>query len=231
MFKKREKTGNNKAKIKYRWVIPISKILVPVFTVLFYFFLVLTAVLLIAALILPVINVPIDEMLMPPFMHAVTEGTETVGYDVYVGNGIRMYVEREDVTLSDIKTVYYAAVAALCGVLLTLSPIMKFSALFLRNITSGDSFNEKNPKYIDYIGRVVFIGNTIVLFLERFYNYYLVKLFVSDGSNISLSLGIGYSGMLLGIMIMFFGHIFGYICSLHNQNEKNEIIESEEEAE
>lgn len=221
MLKKSEKNGGNEknakntAKIKYKWVKYAAKFLIPLFTVFFYTLIIAAIVLVLCAIILLFINVPVEKMIMPPFMQAVKDGSKLLGYDVYLGNGLKIFTGTEFLRLSNIKTVYYITIAGICTILLTAAPTVKFLALLLCNISVDDFFNAKNPQYIDFIGRAILAGGTIVSIIRYFFNYYLVKLFAEDGSNVSFSFGINLFIVALGLLVIFFGHIYGYVCSMN----------------
>ena len=59
------------------------------------------------------------------------------------------------------------------------------------------------------------IGYTFVLFMRRFYNYLLVKTFVSDPEAIHLSLGFDFGGVIIGLLIFLFGYVIGYSAERH----------------
>ncbi len=200
-----------------------AKILSPVCSVLFYVFIVFFFVLIILSLILAIVNVTPDKLLLPPFIHLVHENGNHVGYNLYVGNGIRIYAENDAVTLAAMKKVIYSGIIVLGTFCLAAAPFCRFTARLLKNLGSGMVFAPKNPRYIQYIGFDVMLGVTIFRFVSRFYNYNLVKEFATDAGNVFLSLNIDYGGILIGLLILLFGCIYGYACGVFRQlTEKKE---------
>ena len=201
-YKKRDRFEN---------FVRFSKLLSPICAGLFYVCCFIALLLGLVALIVVFVNVPTEDMLLPPFMHTVTGDDGTIeGYRIMVGNGIRMYADYADVELGDIKTVIYAGILVAVSVLLICAPVFRFMSLLLGNVSKRRPLAPENPKYISFIGTVVMLGNTFVMFVSRFYNYFLVKTFVSDGSNMSLQLGFDASGMVFGLLILFFGLLYAY---------------------
>jgi len=201
-YKKRDRFEN---------FVRLSKLLSPVCTGLFYICAFMIVLLGLIALIVVFVNVPTEDMLLPPFMHAIyAESGNIEGYKIMVGNGIRMYAGYAEVELSDIKTVIYAGIMLAVSVMLIAAPVLRFISLLLKNVSKRQPLAPENPKLISFIGIVVMFGNTFVMFISRFYNYFLVKTFVSDGSNMDLSLGFDASGMVFGLLILFIGLLYAY---------------------
>ena len=203
-----------------------AKITSPVFSALFYVFVVFFLVLIIMSLILAIVNVTPDKLLLPPFMHLVHENGQHTGYNLYVGNGIRIFAEKNVVTLAAMKKVIYSGIIVLGSFCLAAAPFCRFMARLFKNLGAGMVFAAKNPRYIHYIGLDVMLGVTLYRFVSRFYNYNLVKHFAADASNVHLSLSVDYSGILIGLLILLFGCIYGYACGVFKQISEKEETKS-----
>jgi len=168
------------------------------------------------ALIVLFVNVPTEDMMLPPFMHTV-RGEDGIieGYNIMVGNGIRMYADYADVELGDIKTVIWAGIFVAIAVLLVTAPICRFMSMLLKNIGARRPLAADNARLTAFVGIMVGIGNPVVLFVKRFYNYFLVKTFITDSSNLELSLGFDVTGMIFGLLIVFFAMVYGYAIKQH----------------
>ncbi len=200
-----------KKRDRFETFVIASKMLSPIFRFMFYVCAFMVVLLAVVALIVLFVNVPTEDMMLPPFMHAEHDDThEIIGYNIMVGNGIRMYAAYDEVTLADIKTVIYAGIFLAISILLAAAPIFRCLGRLLANVAKRRSLAPENAKYIGVIGFIVLVGNTIILFVSRFYNYYLVKTFVSDGTNMKLSLGVDFGGMVFGLLILFFGLLYAY---------------------
>ena len=198
------------------------KILQPAFNILFYaalFFIVLSLIL---SVIIIFVNVDVEQMLLFPFMHKIADETgEVTSYGISFGNGIEIITQATEgnVALTDIKAVLYAGLFVFICTLLTVAPIFKFLSLLLKNINSGEYAkitDEKNPRYVMYIGLCVFFGTILIRFMMRFYNYYLAVRFIKEAqTEIRLSLGIdvlsGITGLAILLVGLIFSYVFGYI--------------------
>lgn len=196
----------------------IAKIAHPLFKALMYLSFVCAAILIILAPIIFIVNLPPAEMILPPYMRSVTEGENLVRYDIFIGNGIRIEADAADVTLEDIKTVIYAGIFMGGGVLLVFASVCRFLSLLFFNLKHGLVLVRKNADYIRYIGLTILVGNTVVLFLNRFYNYLLVSTFLGGAGNVKLALNLDWSGILLGGLILLFGKIFGHACRIPGED-------------
>lgn len=221
------KMSLQKSRLSYRSIKLIAKIGQPFFRVLMYVSLVSAAILIIMAPIIFVVNIPTEEMILPPYMRAVVNEDVITSYDISIGNGIRLSADAADVTLDDIKTVIYAGIFMATAILLVVAPICRFISSLFRNITNGLVLERKNADLISYIGITVLIGNTIVLFLSRFYNYLLVSTFLGEEGSVRLALNIDWYGIIMGAFILMTGMIFGYACE-QAQNIRS-IVPSEQQ--
>ena len=206
----------NKNKKNYRFVFAVSKLLSPLFNILFYiavFFIVLSLIL---CVIIFFVNVEPGKMLLPPFMHKIAgDAGNIASYEITFGNGIKVITDVMNVELGDIKSVIYAGLFVLICTFLTIAPIFRFLSMLLKNIASGKLENildEKNPRYIMFIGLCVFLGTVLIRFVMRFYNYYLAVRFIKGApQEIKLSLGIDLLDGITGLVILFIGLIIAYV--------------------
>ena len=221
-----------KSKIKkqksYKFVEFLSRILQPIFNILFYIAVVFIFLFIILSIILSFVHMPVDEMLLPPFMDKVQDGgSATAAYAIYLGNGVKITTDAENVTLENIKTVFFAGINVVVFILLTIAPIFKFTAALLYNINTKKYFDLKNARYLMFIGLCVSVGTVVIRFMTQFYNYYLLTQFITDApQEIALQLRIDILSGITGLVIIFTGLIFAYVCQIHNENQKDE--ESEE---
>jgi len=213
----------------YKLAFLFFKLLQPVFNILFYaalFFIVLTLVL---SVIIVFVNVEVEQMLLFPFMDKIVDDKgEITQYSISFGNGILLITEAADgnVELRDIKAVLFAGIFVFICTLLTVAPIFKFLSSLLKNINSGDIkqiTDEKNPRYVMYIGLCVFFGTILIRFVMRFYNYYLAVRFIKGAQQeIRLSLGIDILSGITGLAILFIGLIFAYVFKKIDQKNKSD---------
>jgi len=206
----------NPRKKNYKFAFAFLKLLQPVFNILFYISLFFIVLCLILCVILLIVNVDADQMLLPPFMHKIADAKgEIAQYSISFGNGIKIITDAKNVVLGDIKAVLFAGLFVLVGTLLTVAPVFRFINLLLKNINSGQYekiTDEKNPRYVMFIGLCIFFGSILTKFVMRFYNYYLAARFIKDASQeIKLSLGIDVLSGITGITILFIGFIFAYV--------------------
>lgn len=209
-------------KKNYNFVLGFTKLLQPVFNILFYvciFFIILSFIL---SVILFFVNVDVEKMLLPPFIHKITYDAGA-DYEISFGNGIKVITNAKNVVLDDIKAVLYSGIFVLICTFLTMAPVFKFLSLLLKNINSKDPeriLGEKNPRYIMFIGLCVFLGNILIRFMMRFYNYYLAVRFIKDApQEIKLSLGIDLFDGITGLVILFIGLILAYVFQFVRNNK------------
>jgi len=215
---------------------PLCGILSPVCTVIFYGAVILIALLLVLMFIVFLMNTSVDDMLLPPFMHKIIgEGGVTEGYEIFLGNGVKVIRDAASVTAQDIKTVIYAGIILLIGALLITAPTAKFIGLLSRNIRQKNYFDEKNGRYVVYTGLTVLFGNPFILFVSRFYNYYLIKTFLKESADMMrLQLGFDIYGMIFGALILFFGLVYWKTIAVINEeraenNGPKEVVASDSE--
>ena len=197
--------------VTYRRIVFFSKIFAPVFKLLYYVFMAGFVLCGIIALIVLIVNTSVENIMLPPLM--TVHGDEY--YSLFLGNGIRIDAPYEAVTLGDIKTVIYAQLILIAAVCCMMTPVSLFISKLCKNIAAASPYNIKNARYTMYIGLCVMIGYTFVLFARRFYNYLLVKTFVSDPDAIHLSLGFDFGGVVIGLLIILLGYVIGYSAERH----------------
>jgi len=212
------KTKEKKPK-SYKFVGVTAKILQPIFNILFYAAIVFVCLFVILAIILFFVNMPVDEMLLPPFMHKIKPYNNPTleAYVIQLGNGVKITTAAENVTLGNVKTVFFAGINVVIFVLLTLAPIFRFLESLLENINKKRFFDSKNARYIMFIGLCISVGTIAIRFMTQFYNYYLLTQFITDAQqDIDLQLGVDVLSGVTGVAIIFIGLIFAYICQVHN---------------
>ncbi len=207
-MKNSENTRNEK---NGSWLVWIAKPAAPLFGLAFWVLGATALLLAVCALIVVFIQVPVEDMLLPPFMHAVRdEAGELTGYNIMVGNGIRMFADRAEVELGDIKTVIYAGIMVAVSVLLTAAPICRFIGEILAGLARKNPLAPVNARCVKLIGMAVLIGESVILFVSRFYNYLLVRTFIHGGDNMELSLGLNFTGVVMGLLLLFAGEAYAY---------------------
>lgn len=195
----------------YCGIITLSKLGAPIFRVLYYIFIAAFLLSLIIAFIVFLVNTSVEKMLLPPLM--TVHGNEY--YSIFIGNGIRIDSAYETVKLADIKTVIYAQIILIAAFCCMMAPVSLFLSRLMKNVASNEPYNLNNAKYTIYMGLSIMIGYTFVLVAGRFYNYLLVKTFVSDSDAIHLSLGLDFGGIVMGLLIILLGYIIGYASERH----------------
>ena len=222
MFNKKRKAEKTHT---YPLCKPVCTVLYPFCKVLFYAAVILIALLLVLMFIVFLMNTSVDEMLLPPFMHKIADDAGvTTAYEIFLGNGVKVLRPAAMITAGDIKTVIYAGIILLVGVLLIIAPASKFVGALAKNIKDGKYLDEKNGRLVMYTGLTVLVGNPFILFVSRFYNYYLIKTFLKEASDeISLALGFDVYGMIFGALILLFGLIYAKtLYALHTNEVKAE---------
>ncbi len=207
---------------------PVCAVLYPLCKILFYASVIFIALFIVLTLIVFLMNTSVDEMLLPPFMHKIADDSGvTAAYEIFLGNGVKVLRDADMITADDIKTVIYAGIVLLIGVLLIIAPAAKFVGSLAKNIRDEKYLDEKNGRLVMYTGLTVLIGNPFILFVSRFYNYYLIKTFLKEASDeINLALGFDVYGMIFGALILLFGLI--YAKTLYAL--RNNVVKAEEKA-
>ena len=202
---------DRKKKTGYGAVTVFAKAASPVFFALYFLF--LAGILLsgIIALIVLFVNTPVEKTLLPPLM--TLHGKEY--YSLSIGNGIVIEAPYSAVSLMDIKTVIWAELIMCAACFCMLAPVCLNLSRLLKNVAADKLYAPENAKYTFYTGVSVMIGYTVLLTARRFYNYLLVKTFVSEPETIRLSLGFDAGGVAMGLLIILLGCIIGRVCETH----------------
>lgn len=228
IFKRTHSSANG-----YAVIMPISKVLSPICTVLYHAAAVILALLVVMALIMLFVNVPADQMILPPRMAAIKDSTGTITeYSLKLGNGIKVFTDAGDITLSHIKTVFYCRIASYVLALAMSIPIFKLLSDILKKVGGGDIFNESNARYINYIGVVVTAGNLLVSILNNVFNYVQINKFLGNDGGVAYSFDIDWMSILPGVFILIAGTIYGCACRRYNDSIPpipSEISEEENE--
>lgn len=201
-----------KQKSKYSKILPVLKICAPILKALYYALIVAILIIGIIALIMPIVNTTVEEMMLPPLMSV--HGEEY--YSITIGNGIRIDAAYADVSLGDIKTVIYAELMMLAAVFCILAPTFLFLSKLFANIASDEAYNAKNPRYVIYIALTVMIGSTFVRVMRGVYNYLLVRTFVSDPQTVNFAFELDLGGIAVGVLIFVLAYIYGQLIEKHS---------------
>ena len=207
-----------------------SRITSPIFAAGAYLCAGVSAILLVICLIVPIVNVPTSEMLLPPFMRM--DGAKGL-YEISLGNGIVIRRAAEQVSLGDIKTAIYCGIAVAVVVLLVLMPIFYLLSRLLRSVAQDKLFDMSNSLGVKRIGLMILIGNTAALFAERFFNYHLVHTFLAEGEEVVFRAGIDVIGIVMGLLVILIGNIYGYAIQMHNAglDARDEALDEPEKKE
>ena len=87
----------------------------------------------------------------------------------------------------------------------------------MKNIAEKKLFLLSNARYIGKIGWCILIGNTAVLLIRRFFNYYLIKVFLPPEAAelISFRAGPDLMGLVMGVLVLLLSAVYGYACRMH----------------
>lgn len=204
LFSSQTKPANKKDATHYERVVTVAKVFAPIFRILSYVFGILVVLFLIVAAILPLIALPADEMVLPPFV-AIADGT----YTASLGDGLALTTTTA-MTQGQIKQILYADLIRVVAVLGLLIPIFVFLSRLMKNIGQGNLFLLKNPQYLRYLALTVMIGDTAVRILRRLSRYMIGKVFVPDA--VTPSIGFDWGGIAVGLVIFFIAYLYGHIC-------------------
>lgn len=201
-----------KQKSKYGKILPALKICAPILKAMYYVLIVAVLIVGIVALIMPIVNTPVEGIMLPPFMSV--HGEEY--YSITIGNGIRIDAPYEDVSLGDVKTVIYAELMMLASVFCILAPTFLFLSKLFKNVATGGEYDAKNPRYVMYIALTVMIGSTFVRVMKSVYNYLLVRTFVPEPETVHFAFGVDLGGIATGVLIFVLACIYGQLIEKHN---------------
>lgn len=199
---------------RYTGIAPVCKALWRLFKVLGYVAAGAAALLAVMSVVLVFVDVTAEELLFTPYMKVVTENGEKF-FDVALGNGIEVLRAYDAVEVSNIKGALYAGIFTLMTALVVCVPVFVNLSKLLKNIGNGNALSGDNARLVNYIGLSIMVGNPIVLLIKRYFNYSLMKNFVDV--ELRFDFGIDMFGFMLGLLLILFGTIYGYACSLHKQ--------------
>lgn len=199
---------------RYMRIAPICKMLWRAFRIMSYVAAGLAALLGMISFVLLFVNVSAEELLFTPYMKVITENGQKM-FDVRLGNGIEVFRDYNDVDVSNIKGAAYAGIFTLMAALVVCVPVFSHLSKLLKNVGEGKVLSNENATYVNYIGLSIMVGNPIVLLINRYFNYSLMKHFVDE--QLKFDFGIDLFGFVLGLLLIVFGTIYGYACTLHRQ--------------
>ena len=148
----------------YRAIVPFAKMASPVFMALYFVCIAAVALSGIVALIIFLVNTPVEKMLLPPLMTLHGEDY----YSIFIGNGIRIDAAYDTVSLMDVKTVIWAELIMCAAASAMLAPVCLNMSRLMKNVAAESPYNMNNARYTMYIGLSVMIGYTVVLTARRF---------------------------------------------------------------
>ncbi len=216
----------------YRAIVPFARMASPVFMALYFVCITAVALSGIVALIIFLVNTPVEKMLLPPLMTLHGEDY----YSIFIGNGIRIDAAYDTVSLMDVKTVIWAELIMCAAASAMLAPVCLNMSRLMKNVAAESPYNMNNARYTMYIGLSVMIGYTVVLTARRFYNYLLVRTFVAEPESIHLSMGLDLGGVVVGLLIILLGCVIGHVSELHiaeamkpGQNTDIQPVDDEDE--
>lgn len=209
------KTGKD-IDVRYDRIKPFCRVVWRVFRALSYAAAVLAALLGLVALVLLFVDVSAEELLFTPYMKLVTEDGVS-RFDVKLGNGIEVLRAYGEVDVSNIKGALYAGIFTLMAELAVSVPVFFFLSKIFENVGRGQVLSAANAAYVNYIGASVMIGNPLVLAIERYFNYALIKNFVEG--QLKYDFGLDLFGVLVGLLIIAIGSIYGLACAMHEKEK------------
>lgn len=199
---------------RYRRVTPMCRALWRVFRLFSYAAAAAAALLGVIAIVLLFVDVSAEELLFTPYMKVVTENGVSK-FDVKLGNGIEVLRAYGEVDVSNIKGALYAGIFTLMATLAVCVPVFLFLSKLLKNIGEGQVLSADNAAYVNYMGLSIMIGNPLVLIIERYFNYALIKNFIKG--EIRFDFGIDLFGVLVGLLFIAIGSIYGCACAAHRE--------------
>ncbi len=199
---------------RYKRILPVCKFIAPVFKIASYVLAFASALLAMVSLVLIFVNVKAEELIFTPYMDVVeTDGLKY--FDIALGNGVRVFREYDAVAAGDIKGTLYAGIFTLLAWMLVCVPVFAFLGKLFSNIGNGDALSYENAACVNYIGVCIMVGNPIVLLIKRYFNYKMMSYFVDVRTQFDF--GIDLFGVVLGLLIVALGTIYGYACTCHKE--------------
>lgn len=215
-------------RLKYEFTVPASRVLSPITNALFYISIVSILLLAIISVIVFFVKVPVDDMLLPPFMKKVVDADETALYSIDFGVGFKITTLRSEVSIEDIKAVIYSFILLIISSLIMLAPIFKFLSRFFKNIGERNLFSEDNARMMNRVGVSVVLGNILTGLASQFYLYTLANTFlVVDAKILKMSLSYDWKSLVVGSFIIFLGSVYGCASEAYRnkQFESSDLIQ------
>ncbi len=207
---------------RYKRILPVCKLLSPLFKYSSYVCAVAAALLTVVSAVLLFVNVKAEELIFTPYMDIV-EQNGVKYFDIKLGNGVRVFREYSEVAAGDIKGTLYAGIFTLIATLAVCVPVLYLLSLLMKNVGKGSLLAYGNAAYVNYIGVCIMFGNPTVLLVKRYFNYKMMSYFVD--ARTKFDFGIDVFGVVLGLLIVLFGTIYGYACTQHI--EETALVQSE----
>jgi len=195
------------------------------FNALFYISIAVVALSVMIALIVLIVNVPTEEMLLPPYMKKLLDdGGNIVEYSIDLGNGATITKQASEVTLANIKNVIYCFLLMMGIIISMLIPIFRFLSLILKAISENEIFDSSNYRMVNYIAITTILSGFIVGTVERFVNFTLFKTFVANTDNVSFKFGFNIHVVLIGVVILILGIVVRSMIEDHNRLTSNATL-------
>ncbi len=199
---------------RYKRITPVCKFLAPVFKIASYVFAFATALLAVISVVLLFVNVKAEELIFTPYMDVIEENGVKY-FDIELGNGVRVFRKFDAVAAGDIKGTLYAGIFTLIAWLLVCVPVFYLLSKLFRNIGEGKALSYENAACVNYIGVCIMVGNPAVLLIKRYFNYKMMSYFVDVRTQFDF--GIDWFGVVLGLLLVAIGTIYGYACTCHKE--------------
>lgn len=217
-----------KTKKDSRYILKLSS---SIFNILFYVCIAVVMLSIMVSLIVWIVNVPTEEMLLPPYMKKIYDENGLLSeYSINLGNGAAIVKSASDVSLSDIKSVVYGFLLITSVTIAVLIPIFRFLSIIFKAFSDGNIFDRSVYRMVNYIG-ITTIGSGVALgFFERLVNYKLFKTFVSNIDNVKLKFGLNIQVILIGAIILILGAIIRMMIFEYEKNNcsGSSLVEYEE---
>lgn len=206
---KREKKQKKNGRMVYRSIGHFSRPLAYLLQGLFYVLLGAALVALVCIPIVALMRAEPEEMLLPPYLRAQTGGNGNTVYHVYFGDGARMTVPAERVSVDAIKTALYIGLARFCLGCLILAPVCRFIARLLRNLADGRWGDKKNPDMVCFSALTVLVGSPLYSAVSGYFTYLLQKSFAAPGVLLKYVFRLDWYSLGAGILLLLAGFVYG----------------------
>lgn len=217
------KNAKGKARASYRSIKLFMHIGSPIFTAVAAVAALVAVLMIIIIPIVFFVNVPPDQMLLPPYMNALKGGGVITEYGITVGGGVKFSVPADSVTTGDIKAVVYSFALLGAFVCLEVAAVSSFLAKLAKGLKEYGPFDVRNADTVNFIGITVITAEVLVGVVYRFLNYTMIKTFSAEAETVKYVFGVSVTPILLGVFILLVGFIYGYACITY-QKESLEIL-------